>query len=232
MILRITYQIRFPLGGEFSVDPKFLFFKKIYFSMKNLLCNNQGEKCCHCIKASKCIYYMLSGENFKYYPSITVKRKMVEKRRFNKNEVIDLSFYLIGIASQYVGFIQNYFDITNTLEKQYFQKFLVEQIYLDEKKYYDGNVKFVTPISSLEEIDEMIDYFNDIYSTDIEKPIIESFISNNNKIIDYNKYVINGHLLKYEGYKYEIKVNRFLKAFFEIGLGKNACIGGGQVDEN
>lgn len=232
MILKLTYQIRFPLGAEFALDPKFIFIKNIYSSIKNILCNNQERKCKTCQKSSTCIYHLLSGKDFEYYPAIVINRKFIEQRKLTKSDELTLDFYLIGVASQYVGFIQNYFDVTKTLENQYFQKFLLEQVYLDEDEYYDGNITFSTPIRSIEDIEQMIKYYNDTYNTNIKIPIVEVETPNIPKMIDYNKYIINGHLLKYDGYKYKLNVKNFSKELFKIGIGKTACIGGGHANEN
>ena len=87
MILQISYQIRFPLGAEFQSDPKYLFIKKIYSNMKKIICvNSKLYKCENCIKKENCLYYFLSGEDFKGFPAIIVNRQLLEKKKYNKNE--------------------------------------------------------------------------------------------------------------------------------------------------
>lgn len=232
MILKLVYSIRFPLGGDFSLDPYFLFIKNVYASIKKILCINENKKCENCINNNKCIYYMLSGNDFDYYPSIVTNRKMIEKRRFKNNEDITLIIYMIGIAGRYDGFIQEYFNTTKYLEGQVFQKVLIEQTYIDENEYYDGNITFKTLISSKDDVIASVQYYNNVYHTNFLIPDVD-IIDNNSKIMnDYNKYFVNGHLLKYSGYKYNAKVRNYSKILFKIGAGKNAIIGGGKACEN
>lgn len=232
MILKLTYKIRFPLGAEFTIDPKFLFLKRIYTMMKDVICTNKESKCTLCNKNSKCVYYKLSGENFKNYPAICVNRNYMEKKKISKNDELIVTFYCIGIAGQYVDFIKNYFDITNTLEKQYFQKFIIEQNYIENYSNYDGNIKFITPIESIDDIVDSIKYYNNNYNVDFIMPSIKIIEKKYQETRDYNKYIINGNILKYYGYRYEGFVKNYSRIFFEIGLGKNACIGGGKANEN
>ena len=80
MILKIKYQIRFPLGSFLKDDPKYLIIKKIYSEIRRILCVNDNN-CKECSKKDRCLYYLLSGNNFETYPSILVKRNFLEKKK-------------------------------------------------------------------------------------------------------------------------------------------------------
>ena len=232
MILEITYKIRFPLGGLFSLDPRFLFIKKIYESIKKVLCLNETKKCMSCDKTDKCIYHMLSGKDFSEYPSILINRNFLEKRNYAKNEVLSLKFYLVGIASEYGAFITNFFDNTNTLEKNYFQNHLVSQEYYDETKTTSGTYNFITPLSSINDIYTMIDYYNQEYLTKIKFPQINNSSINKQLISDYNQYIINGKKIIYKGYKVNLDIQNLSYILIKTGIGKNNIIGGGKINEN
>lgn len=232
MILNLQYKIRFPLGANFSLDPKFIFIKQIYTSIKKITCQNINCKCKECSKKEKCIYYLLSGEDFIGYPSILINRNFVEKKQVNKNEVIKLNFYLIGVATEYAGFITNYFDLTSTIFGNYFQNFLVERIYLDESKTIDGNIKLSNPLQNVLEINEMVEYYNNKYMTKYHHPKVEIVGDNNIIINDYTKYNINHHFFKYSGIKYLLNVNNFSRTLLDTGVGKLSFMGGGLANEN
>ena len=46
----------------------------------------------------------------------------LEKTKFKRNEVLDVSLYLIGNSSIYVDFIDSYFSNCDSLNGIYFQK--------------------------------------------------------------------------------------------------------------
>ena len=107
--------------------------------MKKIICvNSKLYKCENCIKKENCLYYFLSGEDFKGFPAIIVNRQLLEKKKYNKNESLELSFYLIGTATQYVDFISEYLDTTNKLWNNFFQKRLMKVEYLDDTELYNG----------------------------------------------------------------------------------------------
>ncbi len=231
MVLQITYQIRFPVGGNFNSDPKYLFIKALYQSIKKVICMNKENKCIDCPFQSKCLYYFLSGENFTNYPAILVDRMSLEKKQIDKNESINLTFYLIGVASQYIGFIREYFDITSELVGVFFQKHLIKQEFIDDVETYNGIITYNGLIPNLEEITKAINYYNDKYNCNYPFPKIE-MISQGAYIRDFNQYQINSRHFNLNGYKMVVKVEKYPQIFMQIGIGKNAILGGGKSHAN
>lgn len=231
MVLQITYQIRFPIGGNFNSDPKYLFIKALYQSIKKVICMNKEGSCNSCPFKERCLYYFLSGENFTNYPAILVDRMSLEKKQIDKNETINLTFYLIGVACEYIGFIREYFDITSELVGIFFQKHLVKQEYLDDTKTYNGILTYSGLITNIDEINQTIIYYNDKYNCNYPFPNVE-MISQGAYIRDFNQYQINHHHFNIKGYKMVVNVENYPEILLQIGIGKNAILGGGKSRAN
>lgn len=224
MIRRISYLIRFPLGASLKYDVKYLLIKKIYGEIKKLVCLNNGD-CSKCSCNNKCIYYMLSGENFKEYPSILVKRDFFEQKVYKNNDVFEVNFYMIGIASAYFDFIIEYMKTIDYISGYYFQKHILDNSLLDEE-VIDNSVINIKLIKDIDEILNSVQYYNKKYNASIEIPIIidkEEGIAK----IDYNDYIINGCKIKISGKNYKLKVKKYSNSLLESGVGKNAILGGG-----
>lgn len=229
MILKISYQIRFPLGAEFQSDPKYLFIQKIYMSIRRILCIDKSlSKCTTCIHQKNCLYHFLSGEDFRYFPGILVDRNHLEKKMFDKRDTILTTFYLIGVAAEYVGFIQEYFNTTKELVGIYFQKHLIEIAYLDDTNLYNGELEFTGLLKEIKEIEECIQYYNQKYSCQYPIPKIQ-IMNQGSCIRDFNQYHIGSHSFRKEGYRMKIVVQEYPNIFKQIGIGKYAFIGGGKA---
>ncbi len=231
MILKLSYNIRFPLGANFQSDPKYLFIKNIYKGMKNVICINKNHTCNGCEKKDNCLYYFLSGENFMQYPSILINREFVEKKNINKNENLKIELYLIGVACEYVGFIREFFDSSNKLGGFYFQKHIEKEEYIDDKTLYNGKLRFISFINSIEEISECLNYYNRKYNCNYPNVFIKD-ADIGMSIRDFNHYQINGKKINIAGYKMNLYVEQYPKIFLEIGIGKLAFLGGGKAYEN
>lgn len=227
MIGRITYNIRFPLGGIFENDPEYLFIKTIYKEIYYCSCLNK-IKCNECHRQEQCLYYLLSGENFKMYPSIVVNRKMVNKKVYDSNDVLSITFYLFGIATNYIDFITEFFNTTEYISNYFFQKVLVDKEIINDNENYTGNIDFITPIISIEDIYSSIRYYNNKYKCKMSEPKIEQ-IEFGIKLIDTNRYFFGNTHIKIEGYKANFKANNYPCVLLTSGVGKIAILGGGQA---
>ena len=231
MVLKISYQIRFPLGAEFQSDPKYLFIQKIYTSIKRILCiETKIPNCFSCTHQDHCLYYFLSGEDFKYFPGILVDRNQLEKKMFDKRDTLLVTFYLIGLVSEYVAFIDEYFNTTQELVGVYFQKHLVEIVYLNDSNVYNGELEFTGLLKDIKEIEACIRYYNQKYNCHYLMPIIQ-VISQGSYIRDFNHYHIGTHYFHKNGYKMKIVTQDYPNIFKQIGIGKCAFIGGGKANE-
>lgn len=226
MVTKIDYLIRFPFGAEFNKNPKFLFIQSIYREIKTHTCLND-YKCESCNLKESCVYFDISGQQFSFFPAILVNMNYLEKTKFKRNEVLDVSLYLIGNSSIYVDFIDSYFSNCDSLNGIYFQKTRKGEVKYDEKERYDGRVNVVNPFSKEDKICEMLTYYNSQYDTDFvtDVDIKEVNVINSN---DRRKYLINGKMFKLSGFIGLFHVKNCPEVLLEMGIGSNNIIGGGK----
>jgi hypothetical protein len=226
MIKKISYRLRFPFGAEFNHSPKYIFIKKIYKTIKKNTCLDNGN-CKLCSRHKSCIYYLISGEDFYHYPSIVVENKYLEKTIYHKNEILDLTFYIIGNLSIFSSFIDEYFESTDFIFGIYYQKTRLKMEVMDEKQVYDGLIRMVTPFLKESNIPEMVNFYNQAYLCQFDtniKIMGENTFSTN----DYRFYFINNHKIFQKGLLGEFRVKNFPMVLTEIGIGKSNVIGGGR----
>ncbi len=171
------------------------------------------------------------GEDFKGFPAIIVNRQLLEKKKYNKNESLELSFYLIGTATQYVDFISEYLDTTNKLWNNFFQKRLMKVEYLDDTELYNGKLKSETLLTDMNEIPLCLCYYNEKYNCQYIIPDTK-IVLEGSYIRDFNYYQINLKRFYFNGFKMIIEVKNYPAIFMRIGIGKNAFLGGGKFNEN
>lgn len=224
MIRKITYALKFPQGAILKSDVKYFLIKKIYKEIKELVClGNKDCRNCSCIE--RCIYYRLSGENFREYPSILVGRDFIEKKTYQGNDIVQIDFYMIGIASSYDDFITEYMKSIQYIEKNYFQKFLMSNTIMKEKQIDEGSIQ-IHLVRDQEDIEKSIRYYNERYNASLGEPI---FIEEKKGIskTDQTDYVINGCKIKIYGKNYTFRIKNYSSLLLEVGVGKNAILGGG-----
>lgn len=226
MVKVISYKIRFPLGATFQKDPEAIFLKKIFSEIKTCTCINK-EFCSNCTKTSKCIYHLLSGEDFEKYPSIGVIRNPINKRTYTKNDVFTLTFFLIGIATNYSDFITSYMDSEEYVAGFYFQKVIDKNIiYHSNSEYYNGKIKFLNIIKDENDIIDSINYYNNKYKCTFLIPTFATSLKNVH-FKDKTFYKFSDKHICLEGNIRELYVENFSVTFFKIGLGKYNFLGGG-----
>lgn len=227
MIREIKYLIKFPLGASFQKPLKYLLLRNIFNDIKDKTCSNKERLCKECKESRNCLYYLLTGEDFKRYAGILVDKAYLEKQSFGIKDSIEISFYLVGMTSIYEDFIHEYFRTHDFLKKQYFQKALIESNSLDESVNYDGNVRFITPFNEKNNINDQLTYFNCNYKTkfcnfcNIEKQEVK-FVK------DETNYYFNKQKFQLKGYVGKCSVKNYSKILMEIGIGKENIIGGGR----
>ena len=224
MVYKIAYKIRFPLGAKFQKDPEYLFISKIYREIKDSTCSN-SEGCQNCFKKDKCIYYYLSGENFEKYPSIHVKRNMINKHEYRSSDILELTFYLIGTAKNYSEFILAYFDTEDYIVGNFYQKVLISKEVIDDK-VIDGIVKIENVFMDCNDLIDSVNYYNKKYNCSFSIPTIN--IKTSISFKDKNVYRLNDKYLKIEGSIGQMEVRAYPSALLECGLGRFGVLGGGR----
>lgn len=231
MVVKYTYQIKFPFGASFNRDAKYLVYSSLFNRIKKITCINQEGTCEKCSLNNSCIYYLLSGENFDKYPAIFIDRLTIEKKKLSNNEVLELNFYLFKNLLKYEGFIRGFFETENYLFNTFYQILNYKKDVLNLMETYDGNIIAITPIYDLNNIKNQINYYNEKYKTSINNNLQVEAI-NLKEVIDENIYYVNKKTIKVKGVIGKFKVINLDKVFFLIGLGKLNYFGGGRINED
>ena len=86
MIKKVEVLISFPMGAKFRENLDLSIYRKLMNFIYDLSCFNFMTKCNECSQCKECRYYLMTGENFRFYPGILVKSDMFGKSHFGKNE--------------------------------------------------------------------------------------------------------------------------------------------------
>lgn len=236
MIKRIDVLVSFPYGAYFSESPTLMIYKKFIQFIKSLSCVAISTKCKTCTEKSICRYYEITGENFQYYPGISMKMDLFEKKRYKKNEQIIFSFYIIGNQTIHIDYISLFFD---NLQQELFNNFFylkgIKITDLVKKNISLKEIHLLTLISQenfKNEYNEMVNYFNKIYNTsfnhlscEISKYETKAIIMNNQKLIT--------KLVKPKGYignYYLLNDTIIDERLLTMGIGKYFYLGGGKIE--
>jgi len=228
MIHKIIYNLRFPMKTTLNKSLQYILISGFYRNIKEKLCIKEDKNCIDCVLKKNCIYHFVSGESFTNYPGILIHKKFYEKRLFQANESVKVVFYLVGNCELYRNLIQEYMLDTIKIGNSYIQKVRISDEKLDCGVHYTGKVRFVTPIKNLDEIKEMIKYYNYQYHTnfydEIEiTPLDEKFL------YDETNYRIADITIKLFGNSGTYYVNNYPLALLEVGIGKENILGGGHA---
>ena len=88
-------------------------YRKLMNFIYDLSCFNSMTKCNECSQCKECRYYLMTGENFRFYPGILVKSDMFGKSHFRKNEQKRFEFYFIGNNKSYSDYVYLLFSNLN-----------------------------------------------------------------------------------------------------------------------
>ncbi len=237
MITKFKVKISFVQGAFFQQCPKLLFYKMIINKIKRITCINEKYRCSNCEYNNKCIYFNLSGENFKEYPAIIVSRTIFEKRQYKDRDVLEVDFYLIGkwqscsdLFESYIADTQKY-GLTKNRYPFIIKEFKKEV--LNEVKQTLSEIKFLTPYVN-GDLNKQIIYYNDKYDTNFY-PTNLIILNEDAKMYYERKYIwIANERIRYSGKIGSLYVEKVSidKRILNVGLGKLNFLGGGKVSEN
>ncbi|HHU55708.1 MAG TPA: hypothetical protein GXZ48_03335 [Acholeplasmataceae bacterium] len=228
MIYKIQYNIRFPADHTFNKPIQYLLVSGFYKSIKDKLCLNENKECKSCNHVKKCIYYFVSGENFNKYPGILIQKNYYEKKHFKANESTIIKFYLIGNTEIYKNLVIDYMLYLDYIGGIFIQKSKLANEKLNTKSNFSGKIIFKSPFKNVQEIHDMILYYNETYKTRINPNFIIKPL-NTRKLIDETKYIINNHFFRISGHAGIYEVIDYPLSLIEIGVGKENIIGGGHA---
>lgn len=227
MYKKISYKVRFPLGGKFDIDPKIILLRNIYREIKKCSCLNIEYKCYNCDFNDKCIYYYLSGHNFQEYPGINVDGTFMGKTDFKRNDVFDVSFYAIGNCAKYFEFIKEYMSTHDYINNVLFQKVVIKEEVINSNEVYNGKIIYKSIVKDLDDINKCINYYNNFYKTNYLIPEF-TLIDKPLEFNDYREYIFNGRRIKVSGIIYNANVCNYQQELLDIGVGSYAFLGGGK----
>ena len=101
----------FTTRSTFFIKNINLFIYKQYINfLYKLNCFVVDQKCCSCPLSKECYYYHCTGENFKYYPNILIETLFFTQAIFQKEEVLKISFFIIGEDIKHMNYINLFFQ--------------------------------------------------------------------------------------------------------------------------
>lgn len=234
-MIKYTVVVSFPMGIRFNNNPKLLFYRKMFNMIKKVSCLNNECKCINCPFNANCIYYRISGKNFREYPAIIVDTKIFEKNFYDINQQLKMDFYLLGNMTTYINFIQLFF--TNFLNQRICGKpfYLIKQSQeiIDIKEIVSfKNMKIKTIVEGTDIckiVNDQISYYRDNY--DVCLDMGEKNIS----LVKMNEVCIQSDMQRIKGYIGEIifsENNVISNSLVKIGVGKYCYMGGGKIEIN
>src|SRR5690554_2524907 len=128
-IKTLNYRLRFLEYIVFKEEPEIAFLKAIFNRLKNILCVNKRDECRLCSYRERCLYNYISAGDFeciKIMP-IAVDKPLFSERTFNKDDILELNFIVLGDAATHTDFL-NYtlkeFETKGLFREGY--RFLIE----------------------------------------------------------------------------------------------------------
>lgn len=235
MITEICFRLKFPLGATFYTSLEIELYKKFLYFLKNLSCFNPQSRCQECIYNQECKYYFLTGENFQKYPAIFLRIDRFSKRRFTKDEELELKFYWIGKSVDYAQFMDVFFQTLN-------QKLWENPFYIynrSQKKVKDDPIVFdriqIKSVIETEDVkssvQEMLAYYNDRYGTDFKEKLME-FKKIHSKPVYEGRFSLRTRTITMKGVigAFESQeLSELPASILEIGIGKWNFLGGGKI---
>lgn len=248
-IKTLNYRLRFLEDIVFKEEPEIAFLKAIFNRLKNILCVNKRDECRLCSYRERCLYNYMSAGDFECIEimPIAVDKPLFSERTFNKDDILELNFIVLGDAATHTDFL-NYtlkeFETKGLFREGY--RFLIENAAKDDVDLLEGDknikgIEILTPIDRIENIfraeREKADRLNRLYNiTDRSISEIEEsydfdaikFDIKNPLYMGRNRIMRKGYVGKVE-FKTPVPNNILLQILDIIGMGKFYGIGGGQI---
>lgn len=236
MIRKVSVVISFPFGAAFTEGISKSIYTRFLAFIKDLSCLCVNTKCIECDVCSNCKYYKITGNNFSKYPAVFIRFDLFEKKIYAKNELKSFDFYLIGNNSKFQDYISLFFEnLHQNLSGSFFYLKEVKVTDLEESFASTAKVKLLTPIeksSFIDSYNEMIQYYNDNYSTSFLLISAEEQITEEREVtlpifsVSTRKITGKGKIQNIF-FSNEIVLDERLLL---LGIGKFNFMGGGQVE--
>lgn len=188
---------------------------------------NANPKCNVCPLSSKCIYYYLSGENFKEFPSIIIERSVLESHTFQTNDLFVVR--LIMLDDTFENYVIRFFEEFNRLETTYLILKSKEINHVDLSQYVNGTLYIKAPIDR-KSLENQLNYYKNHYHIEIDTPKLLDW--KYQKTLKYHKVIsINDQWIHFDGQIGELSIQHINKLLLHTGIGSYGFLLGGQMDE-
>jgi adenine-specific DNA glycosylase len=228
MVTHFSYQITLLERCRFRHYPRFFVYRLIMGYIKRLTCLRSERNCRTCPLTDQCIYYQLSGENFRKYPAVTIRRNMVEQVQYEAQERIIFDVFLIG-HKPFRGYVEGFFDQLKMIEKHPVYVQLIRIDDLDKQVICNRDFHIITPLSNIH-FQDQLDYYHEQYETSFELTGFNE-IKDKRVVRDQTYYRIDRETFRLFGVIGKVHIDRIDHALQLIGIGQTNFIGGGQLDE-
>ena len=147
MIKKVEVLISFPMGAKFRENLDLSIYRKLMNFIYDLSCFNSMTKCNECSQCRECRYYLMTGENFRFYPGILVKSDIFGKSHFGKNEQKRFEFYFIGNNKSYSDYVDLLFsNLNQSLFGNFFYLIKITKTDLNSNNMNCDKLVFSTPL--------------------------------------------------------------------------------------
>jgi len=203
-----------------------------------LNCFAVDQKCCSCPLSKECYYYHCTGENFKYYPNILIENPIFTQAIFQKEEVLKISFFIIGEDIKHMNYIKLFFQsyLNQKIQGYFFYLKNINMIDCNQKNISLNHIMISSCIKTThftDEYNQMINYYNKHYLTQYNN--LSNYMVDIKNIKHSQQEGIQFKTKKIvpRGFTYHISFNEDINIPLDIlyiGIGHFNFIGGGELE--
>ena len=167
---KIEIELILPQGALFYQNINLFIYKQYINFLYKLNCFAVDQKCCSCPLSKECYYYHCTGENFKYYPNILIENPIFTQAIFQKEEVLKISFFIIGEDIKHMNYIKLFFQsyLNQKIQGYFFYLKNINMIDCNQKNISLNHIMISSCIKTThftDEYNQMINYYNKHYLT-------------------------------------------------------------------
>lgn len=237
MIKQVDISLAFPLGAYFGKNLVLEVYRQLMNFIYSLSCMCIDCKCNECIMQTSCRYFHLSGHNFTGYPGIIIKNDIFNQSKFNKNDEMKFTFYVIGDCADLIAFIDIFFHdyLNQKICGQFFQLKEAKTTEIESKTVCFKHLFIKTPVEGVDFkliYNSMVEFYNQEYKTNFNKINNCGKLSNPMRISSELVY-FKTRFIRQNGYIGEVNFENEVELESEltlIGFGKYNYIGGGSFE--
>ena len=235
---KIEIELILPQGALFYQNINLFIYKQYINFLYKLNCFVVDQKCCSCPLSKECYYYHCTGENFKYYPNILIENPIFTQAIFQKEEVLKISFFIIGEDIKHMNYIKLFFQsyLNQKIQGYFFYLKNINMIDCNQKNISLNHMMISSCIKTTDFIDEynqMINYYNKHYLTQYNNLSNCMIDIKNIKHSQQEGIQFKTKKIVPRGFTYHISFNEDINIPLDIlyiGIGHFNFIGGGELE--